>query len=240
MKISRHQLACIIKDAKPDRFSLPSETSFAACVAKELKIAVTVKLKDIMKKELHYYKRNCKTYCDTTFIVDSEDFPMEACPPAAEVRKSLSDVTRRQVLHRTDKIWEAITTVAAEENILVHQLLGLLLTHCGEQKITDTGKILWKNEQFENCTKIPLNTALTIYADSALGRETYTNQRKLLAANGFNCFPAWGKTLRKTEGNNTRSSTGSRSTHWCIFSSNFRYQNNSCTDHSESLGGKYC
>ena len=31
MKFSRHQLACIIKDAKPDRFSLPSETSLAAC-----------------------------------------------------------------------------------------------------------------------------------------------------------------------------------------------------------------
>ena len=163
----------VIKDAKPDRFSLPSETSLAACVAKELKIAVTVKLKEIIKKELHYYKRNCKTYCDTTFIVDSEDFPMEACPPAAKVCKSLSDVTRRQVLRRTDKIWEAVTTVAAEENILVHQLLGLLLTRGGEQKITDTGEILWKNEQFENCTKIPLNTALTIYADSALGRETY-------------------------------------------------------------------
>ena len=62
---------------------------------------------------------------------------MEACPSAAKVRKPLSDVTRRQVLRRTDKIWEAVTTVAAEENILVHQLLGLLLTRCGEQKITD-------------------------------------------------------------------------------------------------------
>ena len=197
MKISRNQLACIIKDAKPDRFSLPSEISLAACVAKELKIEVTVKLKEIMKKELIYYKRNCKTYGDTTFIVDSDDFPMEACPPAAKVRKSLSDVTRRQVLRRTDKIWEAVTTVAAEENILVHQLLGLLLTRCGEQKIIDTGDMLWKNEQFENCTKIPLNTALTIYADSALGRETYTNQRKLLTANGFNFFPAWGKLRKK-------------------------------------------
>ena len=81
MKISRNQLACIIKDAKPDRFSLPSENSLAACVAKELKIEVTVKLKEIMKKELIYYKRNCKTYGDTTFIVDSDDFPMKLVPP---------------------------------------------------------------------------------------------------------------------------------------------------------------
>ena len=57
--------------------------------------------------------------------------------------------------------------------------------------------MLWKNEQFENCTQIPLSTALKIYADNALGRETYTNERKLLAANGFNCFQAWGKLREK-------------------------------------------
>ena len=53
--------------------------------------------------------------------------------------------------------------------------------------------MLWENKDNSSKTKIPLTTALTIYSDSALGRETYTNQRKLLASAGFNIFPAWGK-----------------------------------------------
>ena len=48
--------------------------------------------------------------------------------------------------------------------------------------------------------KIPVDTALVIYTDCNLGRNTYTTQKRVLAAAAHDIFPAWGHLREKQKG----------------------------------------
>ena len=77
---------------------------------------------------------------------------------------------------------------ASNSDIEPSQLLGLLLTRCKEKSVREIGQSLWKKMKEDK--KLPVETALVIYNDSNLGRSTYTNQKRVLAAAGFDIFPA--------------------------------------------------
>ena len=198
MKLTRSQLCLIIQEAKPDRFSFPSDRELTDIVAKKLSIVSNSQIRDILKRELYLFKRS-KNYGDETVVLDSLKFEEvdQHGPPPPKYRKSLDDVSRRQVLRRTDPIMAEISKVAAEESVEVYRLLGLLLTRCKDKQISDIGEMLWKKGSQDTTTKLPIETALVMYTDCGLGRETYTNQKKLFASAGFNLLPSWNKLRQK-------------------------------------------
>lgn len=109
-------------------------------------------------------------------------------------RKRFDDLSRKQQLERTKDIWSRLKIKAEEEEIEITCLLGFLLTRCTSEKESQIGKHIFEKKDVDRKdTIIPTITALTIYSDCNLGRETYTKQRRLLAAVGHPIFPAWRK-----------------------------------------------
>ena len=109
-------------------------------------------------------------------------------------KRPLEDLcSRKQLLRRTDEIWAKIQDVAAEEKVTSTQLMGLLLTRCSDQEAKKFGDSLWSKSLplCRNNEKLPVDTALVVYTDCNLGRNTYTTQKRLLAASGHDIFPAW-------------------------------------------------
>ena len=60
------------------------------------------------------------------------------------------------------------------------------------KNIAKIGNDLWDdNISYGVSARLPIDTAMTIMADSDLGRNTYTNQRKLLKSSGYDIFHPW-------------------------------------------------
>ena len=106
-------------------------------------------------------------------------------------RKVFDELSRKQQLERTKDIWSRLKLKAEEEEIEIVRLLGFLLTRCSSERETQIGKNIFEKKDVNLNSTIPVITALTIYSDCQLGRETYTKQRRLLAAVGHPIFPAW-------------------------------------------------
>ena len=64
------------------------------------------------------------------------------------------------------------------------------MTRCENQKARDFGQKLW-NESSLSADRIPIDTAMSVLVDSSLGRQTYTNQRKILKLAGNDILPPW-------------------------------------------------
>ena len=87
------------------------------------------------------------------------------------------------MLRRTDEIWAKIQSVAADEKVTSSQLMGLLLTRLSDQASKNYGNSLWeKSPPGKNNDKLPVDTALVVYTDCNLRRNTYTTQKRVLAA----------------------------------------------------------
>ena len=71
------------------------------------------------------------------------------------------------------------------------QLLGLLLTRLPDQGSRDFGNSLWNKTARETNEKLSVDTALVMYTDCDLGRNTYTTQKNVLKAAGHDVLPAW-------------------------------------------------
>ena len=85
-------------------------------------------------------------------------------------------MNRTQENRRTESIWNKVKKMANEENIDVSKILGLLLTRCESVKLKHIGpKILNGDLEDEQKKEIPTITALTIYCDCNLGKETLRN-----------------------------------------------------------------
>ena len=99
---------------------------------------------------------------------------------------------RKQEIRRTEDIWNEVKKFSEKENIHASKVLGLLLTRCEDVNMKKIGRKIMDGED-EAEKEIPVVTALTIYCDCNLGRETCTKQRRLLKEAGFPIFPSWGK-----------------------------------------------
>lgn len=122
-----------------------------------------------------------------------EDVDLVAAPKK-KFRKSLDNLNRTQENRRTELIWSEVNAVAEEENVDPSVVLGLLLTRCNDHKLKALGRKIIDGESVDPEVKeIPLITALTIYCDCNLGKDTYTKQRRLLKSIGCPIFPSWQK-----------------------------------------------
>ena len=115
MQLTRLKFASLIKEAKPDRFNLPKEKPLTEFVAKKLDIVADDCFKEIIKKELNYYKRLGKTYGTFGYVIlNTENFfpasgnkeNVNAVPssssthfpaPCPKRHKSLQDVCKKQL-----------------------------------------------------------------------------------------------------------------------------------------------
>ena len=106
-------------------------------------------------------------------------------------KRSLDELdSRKQIMRRTEEIWTEVCKVADEEHVTVPQLLGLLLTRTADKEARTIGQKLWCQGNSDE-HKLSEETSLVIYNDSKLGRSTYTTQKMMMAAAGFNILPAW-------------------------------------------------
>ena len=110
--------------------------------------------------------------------------------------KTLQEVSRKQILRRTEQIWKYINVVASKEYIKVSQLLGVLLTRCEAKDIQTLGSDLWEDNTKEQ--QLSVDITLAMYTDCNLGRESYTKQKKLLDSYGFHVLRPW-KHLRNRQ-----------------------------------------
>lgn len=76
--------------------------------------------------------------------------------------------------------------------------MGLLLKRSHNSKARELGDELWNDSNSSACPRIPIDTAMTILVDSSLGRQTYTNQRKILKTASLDILPPW-YSLRKEQ-----------------------------------------
>ena len=116
-----------------------------------------------------------------TIIVD-----YEVSERPKKIRKSLDSLkSRNQEIKRTDKIWSSVVSLAKEENANPSFIIGLLLTRCKAPSLKAVGRKIVNSENINaGVQEIPAITALTIYCDCNLGKETYTKQRRLLKSVG--------------------------------------------------------
>ena len=112
-------------------------------------------------------------------------------------RKKFRDLDRKQQLRRTQSIFDSLNEMAKDEDISVENLLGFLLSRCDYRNYFQLGNKIFHDEDIP-VGEIPLLTALTIYCDCKLGRQTYTHQRRLLKSVHCPVFPSWSK-LRKLQ-----------------------------------------
>ena len=115
-------------------------------------------------------------------------------------RKSLDELgSRKQLKNRTDDLWKEVQKLARDEEIAESRVLGLLLTRCTDKKgIRDIGKELWASDKSITDPKLSVATALAVYTDCQLGKQTYTNLKRVLKSGGYNILPAW-KHLRQDQ-----------------------------------------
>ena len=108
------------------------------------------------------------------------------------IKKDLTDLkSKKALLKRTDKIWEDVCNFASAEGVEVHRLLGLLLTRCDNKDVSKIGSNLWEENDEKLNDGVSIDTATAIMVDSGLGRQAYSNQRKMLKYSGFPILPPW-------------------------------------------------
>ena len=114
---------------------------------------------------------------------------------AKKIRRSLDNLERKQMKERTNSIYEQIVKKAADEGIEVDILLTLLLTRSSSKRVRQLGKQVLKGGDESNNT-MEVQTATAVYADLKLGRQTYTQTKRIFKAAGFPFLPSWAK-IRK-------------------------------------------
>ena len=82
--------------------------------------------------------------------------------------------------------------VAAAEEVEVYRVCGYMLSLCTRSKYVELGKSIW-DDKGNQSIHIPIPTAMTLYSDCDLGRQSYTKQRKLLTLTGNDILPPWYK-----------------------------------------------
>ena len=213
MKLSEAQLFDQIKLLKPSPNRLPTVEVILDYVSKELNLPANEELFDIIKLQLRYYKQKAsqlqkqkgtergslgdpaKIVIDTA-VIDNTVFN-ETPEPEKKKRKTkhFDDLKKRQLLKRTQAIWDEIQICkfAEQEEVPEWRLLGLLLTRCDDMDASKVGQSLWDGSFKENKNEdfISVDTAVTLMADSSLGRQSYTNQRKLLKNSDKDILPPW-------------------------------------------------
>ena len=137
----------------------------------------------------------CRSIADD----DIDDVQNEAASPFQK-RKHFLETTRKQQQRRTEELWKLIQSGAAEEDISVEQLLGFLLTRTQSHSCKHIGNKLLLNSSIDDVitSHVPTITALTIYCDCNLGRQTYTKLKRILSNANFPILPPWSK-LRKLQ-----------------------------------------
>lgn len=127
---------------------------------------------------------------DVVMLIDSV-----VAEPPKKIRKSLDSLkSRNQEIKRTDTIWSNVVALAQEENVEPSYIIGLLLTRCKAPSLKSVGRKIINGENVNpSVQEIPLITALTIFCDCNLGKDTYTKQRRLLKSVGCPIFPSWSK-----------------------------------------------
>ena len=198
MKLTRNEVVEIIEQLKPKRFTLPNYLTISKHIAEKVLFVVeSEKIQEVIKRELFAYKRLGKHYSDNNIVIDTDDFVFEVfspsndnveeqdrnSQPSAKCYKPSHDISRRQILRRTEDVWNEVKLLAEKEGITVSQILGLLLTRCTEKDVVEIGTSLWENNV--KASNISIDKAIAIYTGSKLGRDTYTNQKKLLDFDGL-------------------------------------------------------
>ena len=213
MKLSEAQLFDQIKLLKPSSNRLPTVEVILDYVSKELNLPANEELFDIIKLQLQNYKRKAsqlqkqkgsersslgdpaKIVIDTA-VIDDTVFNETPEPERKKRRKKhFDDLKKRQLLKRTQAIWDEIQICkfAEQEEVSEWRILGLLLTRCDDMDASKVGQSLWDGSFKENKNEdfISVDTAVTLMADSSLGRQSYTNQRKLLKNSDKDILPPW-------------------------------------------------
>ena len=159
------------------------------------KLKTSLKKYHSLKKRLFTDKRIAVNWNELRSHGDAESvvfrYHKNPTKPASRKRPLEELGSRKQLLRRTDDIWEKIQAVAAEENVTSSQLMGLLLTRCPDQESRDFGNNLWSKSTHDTSEKLPVDTALVLYTDCNLGRNTYTTQKNVLKSAGHDILPAW-------------------------------------------------
>ena len=148
------------------------------------------------KKKRHFVDKHIKVDWDQLAGLAERDALFTLSSGADQVksrkRKSLEELSsQKQLKNRTNEMWEQVQLLAEEENVTESRILGLLLTRCSEKESRDIGKDLWESKSIDDRKKLPIDTALAIYTDCRLGRETYTSLKRVLKEGGYNILPAW-------------------------------------------------
>ena len=212
MKLTRHEVGQIIQDLKPNRFTLPDYVTLSKYIAENtLSVVESTTFQEVVQYELKEYKRLGKKYGDDRFVIDTDDFVFEVFSqndndeeqevnpqpqPPPKSYKPLHNVSRRQILRRTDELWQGVKSLSEKENVKASQIIGLLLTRCVEKDVVDIGTSLWENNV--KPPQVSIDKAIAIYTGSRLGRDTYTDQKKLLDSDGHYVLPPW-KHIRKQQ-----------------------------------------
>ena len=106
--------------------------------------------------------------------------------------KSLHDINSREYLRQKLKPFhDTILQKAKDVNITYEELLGVLLSFSRKKSIAEIGEEIWNSNEPSATNQVPIDTTLAIYSDCMLGKQTYTNMRKMLRANNCNAYAAW-------------------------------------------------
>ena len=133
-------------------------------------------------------------------VEDKEDNATEQAGKGSsqskKIRKSLGILKRKQMMKRTEDIYQKIVNECKNEGIDIDTMLGLLLTRSNSKRIGELGELVVNNGVAENKNVMTNQKAATIYTDLKLGRETYTQMKKIVQSSGFPVFPSWAQVRR--------------------------------------------
>lgn len=212
-KLSWEELKEIFIHCKPSQFKPPNWCAVEDIVSSKLGVLNDENLHHalgpfrkkfwVLKKKQNSVKSN-KRNSDIDVLEDLLVLDKSQLNPVQEVededgqsrpkyiKKDLTDLkSKKALLKRTDKIWEDLCKFASSEEVEVHRLLGLLLTRCDNKGASKIGSNLWEENEEKLNDGVSIDTAMAIMVDAGLGRQTYSNQRKILKSSGFNILPPW-------------------------------------------------
>ena len=88
------------------------------------------------------------------------------------------DIDHKQILWRTNQIFQDVCDYAANEKMTIDRVLGL--TRSAAKEDTQIGEKLCGGDILDEVDQVHVVTTLTVYSDSNIVRQTYTNHRKIL------------------------------------------------------------
>ena len=197
------QVVDIFVECKKSRFHPPNWEEVEKSIAASLNVENDSKLHDVLlplrSKYLKLQKQEKgkhsgeRVTTDNTVVLKRRDLNIiSEEPPKKRKSKSLTDLTSSKQLRRhTDKLWDDVCTFSRNEGQDEWRILGLLLTRCQNQKAREFGNHLWNDPDSAAQLQVPIDTAMAILVDSSLGRQTYSNQRKILKSVGHDILPPW-------------------------------------------------